>query len=189
MTPETAQKISKALNQMLADLHGWLKQLGLSEAEVIPLYRSAIRENGLLAKMLADCAATAIPLSTNVPVKLENFEQELARIQSEEWLLSQPEPEPQKLAELLVSIKNALPNLRQQLSQSAKAGPRHRHGGRHKELPDPALRRQIRDTIKKLRGPGINLHDLFKRLARKHEVSPTTIKRIWAEGKLEVKQK
>jgi len=186
LTSDCQQEILKALNQMLTDLHDWLRGLGVSEAEIIPQYISIVRENGIMAKVLSNLALNIIPLSRRVPVKPETFDRELARIRSGEfaaWLLSQPEPTPESLAELLDCFKNALPNLRQHLFQSAKLGPRHKRGGRPKELASPELRGEIREKIKNLRVSGSKLHDIFNRLARQHGVSTTAIKRIWAEGK------
>jgi hypothetical protein len=168
LTPETQQKLLKAENRMLTDLQDWLARLGVSESEVVAIYRSIVRENGIAAKLFTGYAANAIPLSTKVPVKPENFDQELRRIRSPEyasWLLSQPEPTPEILAELLDSCRSALPNLRQHFFQSAKLGPRHKRGGRPEELADPKVRREIREKIKSLRGPGVELQDLFRRLA------------------------
>lgn len=140
----------------------------------------------MLARLLMSEAASVSASSGTSEIRPDRIEQEFGRLESGEyaaWLLSQPEPTPDQLSEIIELCKSALPNLRRRFQRSAKLGPRHRRGGRPVELPDPELRKSIRETIKRLREPGTSLESLYKRLARKYGVSASTIKRIWAEGK------
>jgi hypothetical protein len=182
---ETQQKILNALNQAFSELSDWLRGLGLPEAEVSSLFSKAMAENGLFARFLLNAASNVISVNGEVNVQASEVEHALAWAKSGEfasWLLSQPEPTREQLDQILPALKNVLPNLRQRVASSAKYGPRRKRGGRRKELPDPGDREKIRESIKNLRGPGVRLQDLYQRLADRHGVSPTTIKRIWAEG-------
>lgn len=184
MTEETQQKILKAVNQMQADLSAWLKSLGASEADMAARYDAIIRENGLASQLLLSAALRHIPYSDGVEISPEIRQHALPWIRSEQfpdWLLSEPEPTKEDLNKFLAICKESLPNLRKHFLSHGKLGPRNRRGGRKKELPDPEERRRIRETIKSLRGPGVKLADIFERLAQKHHVSPTTIKRVWGE--------
>ena len=184
MTEATQQKILKALNQMLGDLSSWLSGLGLSEAEIAPLYSAIIAENGLASKLIVESSLKMVPFSDEFAIKPDQLQQALAFVRSDEfaaWLLGQPEPTDEDLNKMLIASKRSLPNLRQRLGGTAKLGPRYRAGGRSKELPEAEVRNKIREDIKRLREPGVTLKELFIRLARQHQVSPTTIKRIWEE--------
>ena len=184
MKEETRQQISRAVKQMREDLSNWLLKLGIPEAELMTVFPSVISENGLASKLLIQKSVEMVPFSSEFPPQPRQFELALAFIKSEEfeaWLLTAPEPTPEELEKILTVCRESLPNLRQNLLGTAKMGPRYRHGGRPKELPDPEQRRKVRDEIKSLRGPGTKLKDLFGRLAQKYQVSETTIKRIWEE--------
>jgi hypothetical protein len=182
---ETQTKIVKTLRQALADLDDWLKRLGLSEAQMIPLYEALVRESGFAA-VLAIASKQVLPSVDTDVVRPELFEQELARIRSGEyatWLSTIPEPAPEQLDAILSSIKNGLPNLREHFQEAARGGPRHRRGGRPKELADPKTRTEICELIKSLREPGTKLEYIFQRVGERYGVSATTIKRIWHAGK------
>ena len=179
----TQQKIIKAWERTFADLSKMMAGLRVSEDEIFEQYRETLREDGLLAKILIESASNIIPGNTVVDLKAAQIEQQLARVRSGEYataLLDHPEPTAAELDQMLTLIKDTLPNVRQHLLSSAKHAPRYRRGGRPKELADPREREKIREQIKTLREPGVKLEDLFQRLAAKHGVSATTIKRIWA---------
>lgn len=168
---------------MRTDLRRWVEGLGLSEAEVTALYDAAIRENGLAAKLIGGMAVNALRLPIVDP-QLKESGEVLTPVDSGEYakyLLDQPEPTDEELNQILNVCRDALPNLRQQLLASGRLGPRHRRGGRHKELADPELRQKIREEIKALRKPGVNLEDLYTRMKDKYGGSETTIKRIRLE--------
>jgi hypothetical protein len=172
----------KAFDQMLTDLDRWVRRQGLSLSQLKPIYDSVVGENGLAAALVIGWATDLLPIADGSPPKLGSFDETIGRIRSPEhaaWLLSQPEPSPEQLSELLTVLRNALPNVRNRFRHSAKAGPQFRHGGRPKELDDPDLQRRICEEIKSLRSPRTRLDDLFRRMAGKHGVSATTIKRIW----------
>jgi hypothetical protein len=184
LTAETQLKVLDALEGALADLDAWLEGLGLSTAKVAPLWDQIIRENGLMAKVLGNVARGAIPLPKANAAPVQTFEEAVARLRSPEyaaWLLSLPEPPPEDLAQIVKACRSVLPNVRAHFAQAAKAGPPHKRGGRRKQLTDPAVRDKICEEIKSMRGPGVTLDKIFKRLGRRYEVSDTTIKRLWHE--------
>jgi hypothetical protein len=184
LTEETHQKILKALDQMLADLSNWLRELGVSESDLMAVFAQLIQEDGIISKLIVQKSVEMVPFSNEMSLQPKQFVPTLRAVKSGEFatqLLAQPEPTAEELGKILTILRDSLPNFRQSLLQSGKMGPRYRRGGRSKELPDPEQRRMIRDEIKNLRGPGIKLKDLFGRLASRHQTSPTTIKRIWYE--------
>jgi len=183
LTSETQQKILKALQGMLEELKDWLKGLGCSETQVLEIYRQILLEKGMAARILATQTANVFPVIPHVQVNPDvSADFELIRSGAYgDRLLEMPEPDPGELEAFLESMKDALPKLRLHFSTSSKFGPRLKRGGRPKELNDPATREEIRSEIKKLRGPGTKLRDLYIRLGRKHGVSPSTIKRIREE--------
>lgn len=186
MKEDTQQKIVKALERMLLDLTEWLDRLGASEAQIMPGFLAAVHENGIMAKDIYSNVANFVPLTREVPVRLENVEQLLAEFRSGEFakrLLDQPEPEPAVLDRFLHEVKSALASYAHQLQESGRRGPRHRRGGRPIGIADATERQRIREQIKSLREPGIKLEDIFERLAQKYGVSAVTIQRIWLEGK------
>lgn len=184
MTLKTQQKILKTLNHMLADLDHWLQGLGLSRDEIVSVYTAIAMEKGIAAGLLSAQVANVFPLAAHPGAKLENGPEELRRFLSAEyadWLLTQPEPEHEKLEEFLGQLKNAVPNLRQHYAHIVKVGPYPGRGGRPKLHDDPALREKIRAEIRDLRGPGRKLTDIFGRLALKYGSKPATMKRIWLD--------
>jgi hypothetical protein len=175
-----------ALSQALLDLSDWLRGEGWSEAELLPIFGTVMDENGMFAAALLDKSSKVLALDGVVNVQATRVGQALQQVASGEFaesLLSEPEPTPEQLDQFLAKIKDALPNLRQHLLSSARCGPRHRRGGRPKEIGDPDERERIREAIKSLRDPGVRVQDLDKRFAAKYGVSPTAIKRIRLEKK------
>jgi hypothetical protein len=187
---KTQQRILTAIDQVRSDLTGWLRGEGWSEAEIMPLFRAVMNENGLFAAVILEKSSRVLQLEGVATVQAAQVAQAIAQLISGEFaesLLHEPQPTPEQLVQLdqlLLKIKNALPNLRQHLLASAKNGPRYKRGGRPKEIDDPAERAKIREAIKSLRDPGIRVQDLDRRFARKYGVSPTAIKRIRLEKKM-----
>ena len=186
MNPETQQKILKVIAQLFTELDYWLNKLGLSKAQMIQIYASVLKENGMMAKFVTDLTTSVLPVSVKFAVTPTTIIDELRRAESGEfaaWLLLQPQPPADELNELLKGMKDALANLRLHFSQVVKGGPRRRRG-RRRNLDDPALREQIRAEINKLRKPGTKLVDIYARLALryskilKRKIGPATIKRI-----------
>lgn len=193
LIPETQQKILKALSQRFTELDDWLRSLGLPRKQVIEIYVSVLKENGLMAKFVAHLTVSVLPSSAGVTVNPETIIEELRRAESGEfaaWLLLQPEPPADELNEFLKNMNSALANLRQHFLKAAKGGPRHKRGGRPRALDDPKARAEICAKIKARRGPGAKLQDIFKDIAREcrsphsahnKPISSATIKRIWLE--------
>ena len=187
MKKATQQKILKALNQAFADLFHLMRGLGIPEEVVFQSFGAIMRENGIGARFLLDSAGSFIPVTSPANVGAEQVEQGLARFRSGELaasLATEPEPTPEALSQFLSIIKSALPNLRQHLDVAVKLGPRHRRGGRKKikKLDDPAVRHEIRETIKGLRSSENTLQELFERMGKRYGASAATIKRrAWLE--------
>lgn len=193
MTPETQKKILKAISQLFSELEDWLKRLYLPEGKIIEIYDLVLKENGMMAKIISSWIGFVLPSSKNLSSAPETYLELLRKYKSGElatWLLDQPEPTPDELNKHLNELKNSLANFRQHLLFAAKGGPRHKRGGRPRELDDPKVRREICAKIKELRGPSTKLQDIFKKIARDYKsshslhretVSPATIKHIWQE--------
>ena len=183
MKEETQQEILKVLDGLMRDLSAWLRELGLPEDQAIAQFSAAMRENGILANLILNRVDDVLPVKSSARVASPQLEQELILFQSGEFadrLLSQPEPTAEELDQIR-SLKNVLANLRRQMLDSAKGGPRHKKGGRPNVLADPAERANIREMIRSLRGPDVKLQDLFQRMAVRYGVSATSIKRVWLE--------
>jgi hypothetical protein len=177
----TQQRILKVLNQMLADVTTWLCGAGLSEADATAILDSILRENGLMARYIHHVTSSVLRVNGAGNLGAEQAEQEFARLRSGDLatsLLSEPEPLPEELNKILFLLRNALPKVREHFEGGAKLGPHHRRGGRLRKIDDPVERKKIREIIKKRRGPGVKLNDLYQSLADAYDVSPTTIKRI-----------
>jgi hypothetical protein len=184
LTERTQQRLVNALDQSLSDLDAWIKKLGLSQKQVVPIYEEAVREGGMLSTFLAGIGCSTLSLSAERAPKLQSFENAVRWIRSDEFaiqLREATEPSEDKVAELEAACKDAVPTLRKRWVYATKRGPQLRRGGRRKELTDPKVRQVICDEIKQRRGPGSKLAVLFKSVARKYKVSDTTIKRIWLE--------
>ena len=193
-TTQTQQRILRAFSQAFGDLDAWLRDLGLSEDQVVAIYTVALEENGVAAQLIANLTAKVFPSSSKFEIDPPKIIAEFRRGRSEEfatWILEQPEPDQDTLDEVLQSIKSALADLRQHFVLSGQSGPQHRVGGRPKELEDPEIRKEICAKIRARYKPGINkLDDVFRSVANeymskhsghKEPVSPSTIKRIWLE--------
>jgi hypothetical protein len=109
-------------------------------------------------------------------------EPDLSRFDTEEklaaFLASAPEPSPDELERILKLMRELLPQLRQQFVSAAKVLP-HSRGGAPTKLQSMEVQKGIVEEIKALRGPGVKLQDLFRRVARRHSVSASKIKQIW----------
>lgn len=180
----TQQRILKPLNQALADLTKWLRGTDLSEAEASAILDAINRENGMMAGFVRDLTNSVLPVNGAANVGAERTEQTLVRLRSGDLatsLLSEPEPSPEELKNILFLLRNALPKLREHFEGAAKLGPHYRRGEGRKKIDDSEEREKIRETIKRRYRPGVKLKDLYKSLADAYGVSETTIKRIRLE--------
>jgi hypothetical protein len=116
----------------------------------------------------------------------EKFEEQLALVDTEgkfqTYLRTAPEPPPEQLEKFIERARGVLPRLRELMISRVKAIP-HDPGGAPKKFKTAEEKQRVRDEIRSLRGPGTKLTDLYARIARRHGVSPSTIKRIWNEGR------
>ena len=150
---------------------------------MISIHDAAMRENGMLAQIVINRKAVAIPGVSPGSASAEAAPV-MAWVRSLEFpseLLKQPEPTPEELVQFLDGCKNGLARLRQLEIQSSEGGPRPKRGQGSKLIDDPIQREDLRRVIKSRRDSGRWLKDIFERLAMTHDVSPSTIKRIWLE--------
>jgi hypothetical protein len=175
---ETQRKIRELIYRACKDLAPLLGRDHLTYAELIGLTRQ-VYESGMISWSipLAMVKKTLPPGAT-----ASDREPDLSRFDTEEKLdvilASAPEPTPQELEKILKFMGDLLPRLRQQLVSAAKVLP-HRRGGAPAKLPSTDEQKQVVEEIKALRGPGVKLNDVFKRVAQRHSVSASKIKQIW----------
>jgi hypothetical protein len=186
VTPETQQAILEAFDGVWADLGRWLKLDNFTHEDGIKLVRMLIHERKIAPEILLNLGRSIFPeAAQRAAISPQDFVKRLEIYETREKfaavLLSSAEPDPETLQFLFRTIKDTLPGFRQFLVQSIEGLPHFHRGGRTKELPDPKIRGEIREEIKRLRGPGVKLDDLYERLAQRYGVSPTTIKRIRLE--------
>lgn len=186
MTLETQQLILSATDRAWAELGRWLGVESFTHDDGIKLLRMWIHDRKVAPEVFLNFGASFFPeLAQTASISPEQFVANLERVETREKfaavVLAAPEPDSGKLQFVLDGLKSALPNLRQYFVQLTKGMPHHHRGGRPVELPDSEVRTQIREEIKRLRGPGVKLDDLYDRLAQRYGVSPTTIKRIRLE--------
>jgi hypothetical protein len=183
LRPETQQRVLKVLydfSDALAHAFGFESS---GYEDTIRFVRAESPKYGVLVPTLAlGWANKIIPGGGDPSVEPEKFDEYLAQIDTKEkaeaLFLGLPEPDPQWLESTLTAIEDELPRLRQQVLPMIKALPHYHRGGRKTELADPETRRKIREELKTLRSPGVNLDDLYERLAQRYDVSASTIKRI-----------
>jgi hypothetical protein len=96
-------------------------------------------------------------------------------------LLSDPEPSPEELDALLKTINSLLPKFRELTLSKAKEFP-HARGGAPRKLGSIEDQRKIIEEIKRLRGHGTKLADIFVRVGQKFGVSPSKIKQILSKS-------
>jgi hypothetical protein len=172
---------------------------GLAE----PLKREVLghREGiALLQKLLAQKLLSFELISASDPVSefpdevrnivyawdAKRFKDQLALVDTEDklqaLLSSAAEPRPEQLEQVLTLIKTSAIRVRAILERNVNVLPTD-PGGRSKKL---SLRDEadIRQLIKTMREPGVTLAEIYRSLAKRYEVSETTIKRIWLDGQI-----
>lgn len=178
MQPETQRKILELIYRACKDLSRPLGRDHLTYEELMGLARQ-VYGGGLIS--------WSIPLAMvrkTLPPGASAIEREpdLSRFDTEEklkvFLASAPEPSPEELERILKSMRDLLPQLRQQFASAAKDLP-HSKGGAPKKLPSIDEQKGVVEEIKALRGPGMKLNDVFKRVAQRHGVSASKVKQIW----------
>jgi hypothetical protein len=183
---ETQQTILKALRKAWADMSAWVRKLGWSEEQILQLFIAIMRENGMASQFVLSSATSHFPKSGDQsPAQAEKALTEFLDGRYAARLLAEPEPTPKQLDATILAIGDGLANLRLHYFAAAKLGPRHRRGGRPRELADPAKRQEIREEIKGRRDAGVKLQKIYQLLAKRYGVSSSTIKRIWLEPKRE----
>lgn len=185
MRSVTQQKILKAQTQALREVFDFISGLGMDKAEVLETARKVLSEDGCAAELVVESAASILSVDRALIFPTAQVLKELERAQSAEyagWLLAQPEPKPEVLKQIVNSYKNALADYRSQLLATTKALPVHKSDGRKPSISDPLARKYIREEIRRRYEPGVNLHNIFRDLAKDYKVHWTNIKRIWYVG-------
>jgi hypothetical protein len=178
LQPETQRKIRESIYRVCNELARLLGRDRLTYEELMAL-TGQIYGSGLIS--------WAVPLSMvkkalppNLPAVVR--EPDLSRLDTQEKLeavlANAPEPTPEELDTIMNVFRDLLPQFRQQLVSAAKNLP-HSRGGAPKKLPSLDEQKAVVDEIKALRGPGVKLGDVFRRVAQRHGVSPSKIKQIW----------
>jgi hypothetical protein len=180
LQPTTQRRIAGAIYRVCNDLAASLERDSFTYTE-LGRFVTEHYENipwsfleGLAGGLLPSSEATdsavylAVFSSINTEEKLEAF------------LLSAPEPAPEKLEMYLKLINHSLPYLRHLFITYGKKLP-HDRGGAPRKLGTPEEQKKIREEIKALRGPGTTLTDIFARIAQRHGVSASKIKQVWLD--------
>lgn len=189
MLAVTVKKITARVYRTWEDLAKPLGREHFTHSEGIQLFRKYFGPNGIpVAAMLMTRVASVLPSDLRNAASLANpaqLDELMARMDTEEkfeaWLLSEPEPSPEQREAILNFVDSLLPSVGKLLMAQSKQFP-HKRGGRRKEFSAEEAS-AIRKEIKRRRGPEVKLDDIFTDLARSHDVSKTTIKRVWLDGK------
>lgn len=176
MKRETQQKIAKAFYRMCDDVAPALDRKSLSYSELIHLVREGFGPGKVPLSFARDITASVLPgqiTDEDTPDFLPDTQDKFEAV-----LLSAPEPSADELEAVLKFIRDAVPALRQWLSEEAKKLPPNR-GGAPRKLASAAEQAKVVEEIKALRGPRVKLDVVFKRVAQRHGVSASKIKQIW----------
>jgi hypothetical protein len=181
--PTTQQRLQKEVDRLFHELGRFVGRESLTHTEGVQLVRDLMTKMGLSPDFLKHTVVVDV-LHPHFP-DLTDFDKKLALVDTKEkyetHLLAQPEPSPEQLEEGIKFIRSVLPRLRELMTSRVKALP-HDPGGSPPKFKTAAQKQMVRDEIKSLRGPGTKLTDLYVRIATRHGVSPSTIKRIWNDG-------
>lgn len=177
MLPNTQRRITAAVYKVWADLAPLLGRESLTHSEGIRLFG----QSGLPVSLILQSAVWKA-VSPEVVVTPKFVQQQLTSIGTEEkfeaFLLQLPEPTYETLQKVLTFIKAIVPGVRERLTENAKQLP-HDPGGRPKKITSTEERQKVREEVIKLREPGKKLNDIFSVVARRHNVSPSKIKKVW----------
>ena len=183
LLPTTQQRIQRQFDRLFKELGRFAGRESLTHSEAIQLFRELSKKMGVTKdfikhSVVADVVHPYFP-------DLTNFEEQLGLGDTEEkfqaYLLAQPEPSPEQLEKRIEFIRGLFPRFRELMTSRAKALP-HDRGGAPRKFKTAEEKQMVRDEIRSLRGPGTRLTDLYARIAARHHVSPSTIKRIWNEN-------
>jgi hypothetical protein len=176
LLPSTQRKIAGALYRVCNDLAAPLGRDSLSYAEFVGLVTE--HREKIPWSFSEELAVGLFPPNVVTDSAVPDFSSVNTEEKLETLLLSAPEPSPEKLEMCLKAIAGALPYLRNLLITHGKELP-HDRGGAPKKLSSFQEQEKIREEIRRLRGPGIKLQDIFKRIAQRNGVSASKIKQVW----------
>jgi hypothetical protein len=179
----TQEKIRKALDRLCNDLAHVLGRNSLSYSEFIQLVREYYGPGKMPWSFAQSITASIFPGDINAS-DIPSMDFLIDQEKLEAALASSPEPAPEALEKLLKMLDDALPLLRKSLLKQTKALP-HGRGGAPRKLASAADQAKVIEEIKSLRGPGIKLEDVLKRVAQRHGVSASKIKQMWLSAKKE----
>lgn len=183
MRPETQQKIVTAIYRAWSELGQAVRGRGFSHSEGMQLLVLAIRANALTPEFLLLTAGAVIPeAASRAKIDPQKFEEQLTALDSEQklekFLSDAPEPSAQQLGFILRTIDTALPQLRK-LFKGSEILNRLSSARGVKETDLTGHKDEICREIKRLRGLGVTLANIFERIAPRYDRAPKTIERIY----------
>jgi hypothetical protein len=181
LQPSTQHRIAGAIYRLCNDLAAPLERDSLTYAEFVRLITD--HHERIPWSFLEELAGGLLPSSvvTDSAVHPADVPSINTEEQLEAFLLSAPEPAPEKLEMYLKAINGALPFLRDLFITTGKKLP-HARGGAPRKIGTSQEQEKIREEITALRGPGTKLTDIYTRLAQRYGVSPSKIKQIWLDS-------
>jgi hypothetical protein len=182
---------SDRVDEILAETNRCWIQVGrllgvpnLTHEQGIELLRIVLKRGGpLLAEIIWGHVGEALPAAFRKYLTAgDQLDEELKKISTlPKWraILESENIKPTDFQELVSAIRGALPALKKGMQESTQLLPGKTVGRKPKLSPEQ--KQEICETIKKRRGPGVKLKDLFEALAPLYDVEPITIKRAWLE--------
>lgn len=184
MHPNFKNAVLKAINRTWNDLAPSFGRQHLSHSEGTALLMEYFGPGKIPLTPLVGGTVEALLPGVVVPSD-ELLLETLRRIDTDEKLGAilefAPDVSEEQCEYLVTLIRSLLPGFRALLEGRVANLPR-AVGGRPKVI-SPNQYARIRLEIQQLRGPGVKLSDIYKRLALKYNASPASIKRIWIMGK------
>jgi hypothetical protein len=177
----TQDQIKKKLSRICDNLGRVLGRKSFTYSELVQLTHECFGPGKMPWSFAQGVAASVLPkhIDPNENLSMEFL---IDQEKLDTALAKGPEPPPEALERCLKMLDDALPALRKHLLKEAKALP-HGRGGAPPKLASAADQAKVIDEIKSLRGPGMKLEDVFKRIAQRHGVSASKIKQIWLRAK------
>ena len=170
------------MNVCLADVCAWMARMKAPESEVYRIFDAAMNEDGILAALIQSSARRMLSIEDLPEKNAAEIGRNFAAFRSGQMataLLLEPDPSPDDVIRIVKLFRGLPRQVIRTYRSASDTGPRSRAGGAKPKIKDDEIREQVCVEIRKLRGPNVKLKDLYKRIGKRHGVSPYTIKRIW----------
>jgi hypothetical protein len=181
-------QILKALDGVLPDLAKALGRDSLSYSEVMDIFQQhplSPLVRGVALAIATNLAQNAKSAALTADVTLEPLDsnvQGVASVQQLDTLLSDQSSVPVEQVQAFVTMfRNLLPNTKRELMESVRQLPG--NAGGRPEVLTLQQRKEMVDEVSRLLGFGMKLKVIFSRLARRYNVSLSTVRRVWYEDK------